>query len=960
MSAPLPRRPTGNPVVDDWLRPLIWPSEYAAPPASFAQLAGITQPTQPTQPASPAQLVALSQPALSPSPQIIAAPVPANGARQPSTAPATQQDSQLEVLQDFLRTVLPADGPWYFAVTLPSKKSKRAPGHKACQTVEALAGKLLELDRAGVAHDVYFGTAAYQQEKITDSAGKTQRRVARNVSAVRACWLDIDVGEEKNKAGEGYATQDAARAALDAFCKELGIEPTYVLSSGLGLHSYWSFHEPVQPARWKQAAKALKYACTLVGLRADSSRTEDIASILRPVGCTHRKDPANPRRVEILASNECIEFDVFCAATEALVNTRRSGPAQPVGTGPSAAPAATTNATWTAPSQKIVTLGALVDADDLSAGINDRTHWICALPPDEQFQILDSACKTIPETEWSKHPTWAMIIAVFRGLHHLDEAKRLEMLQRHSERSPKWANDGWDTAQLRRKFESFDGGSPSRLFELAEAYGWESPIRANASASTDTDTEQEPFTEVASAQMYVAEWYMFVVRQNAIFDVRSRQLIEPSAFNFKLAKWLSRLNPRSTACTLLMQSMQRRCPDELGYHPGAGEFYKEDGLSFANKYHPYAPEELQPTAKEQAVLDWFINDHLFRRAEDEAAREYFLNALAYPLQNPGKRVASIPLLISETQGNGKSTLLEVVPRLLYGRRNVTVVSQNETNSGFNDWNADAQIICFPEIWMGSAREAEKIANDLKDKITSPELRVIPKGFKGYTQTNRATMFGSSNHTNAVHLSEGDRRWGVHITAAPQMTAAQGNALYEILDSARAAGVLRWIFRHRDLSAFNPMGEPPMTEGKRLSIAVSRTGLEAAVGDLFESKDAPFNRDLFVIGSVKAALVDEGEKADRIEPAAIAAIARAKPISAQQLPVRPWMVVGGVSGMHRQYRVWCWQNFRIWNRASSAEIAEHIATGAMPAAANEDDGTEGAAPESDTTRPAMPADRRKAL
>lgn len=81
------------------------------------------------------------------------------------------------MLRDFLRTVLPEDGPVYFAVTLPPKRSKVGPQHYPCNhTIDALAEKLLELDHEG--RQVYFATAAYQQAKCMSVDGKTRRRVA--------------------------------------------------------------------------------------------------------------------------------------------------------------------------------------------------------------------------------------------------------------------------------------------------------------------------------------------------------------------------------------------------------------------------------------------------------------------------------------------------------------------------------------------------------------------------------------------------------------------------------------------------------------------------------------------------------------------------------------------------------------------------------------------------------------
>ena len=219
-------------------------------------------------------------------------------------------------------------------------------------------------------------------------------------------------------------------------------------------------------------------------------------------------------------------------------------------------------------------------------------------------------------------------------------------------------------------------------------------------------------------------------------------------------------------------------------------------------------------------------------------------------------MASVPLLIGEEFGSGKSTLLERVPMLLYGTRNVTIATQSEIESGFNDWLANAQIVCFPEIWLGAHREAERLANRLKDVVTNPVLRVHPKGIRGYSQPNRATILATSNYENAVNLREGDRRWGVHVTNAPKCARRM---LGRCIDFSinRGAGVLRHIFMQRDLAAFSPDGEPPLTVGKKLVIAASRSPAQAELVDAFEHNEDPFDWDLFVMEDLRGLLVRRG-------------------------------------------------------------------------------------------------------
>jgi hypothetical protein len=844
--------------------------------------------------------------------------------RQGAAGAYAQPDPRFFVLRTFLRTVLPNEGPIYFAVTLPtSKHLSAAPRHYASRSIDELTGRLLSLDDEG--HETYFATAAYRQARFTDQSGKTKQRSGDNVQAVRACWLDIDVGEDKAASGGGYATQGEARTALAQFCTKLGIPPSLEVSSGRGLHVYFSFKEPATPVEWKRAAKALKYACTLMGLRADSSRTEDIASILRPVECTHRKDPANPRRVEPLSTNDCVEFADLLGALEELGGALRSSRGH---VGSSAAAPFTLQGSAPTP--------APASNSDLVGGLYEPVRWLRGLSPDDQLRVLDEACSAMPDAEWSRYETWQAILAGFRGLRELDESKLLAILQRHSERSSKWAADGWDAARLREKVRSFNGGSPRHIFELAEACGW-NPARSSV---------LRPFEDITTAEDYFVGRFIFVMDQGGYLDTKSRQLIAAASLEESQA-WLTK-HLATTPRRLLRGSARARRADSMGYNPGAGALYDENSRTVANLYVPWTPAAVHLTAEEQQIWDWFIDDHLFRRPDDKEARDYFLNALAYPLQAPGRRVASVPLLIGEQYGTGKSTLMDVVPRLVYGDRNVTVATQAEIESSFNDWQANAQIVCFPEIWMGG-RDAKKIANDLKDKITSDVLRVHPKGLKGYSQRNRATLLGTSNYEDAVHLREGDRRWGVHITDAPRMTSQQSAALYGFLNSERAPGVLRHILMSRDLSGFNPASEPPMTAGKRRVIAASRSPIEAEIVDLFDSREPPFDRDLFVLECLRSALQGRVPGVADISFRKLAEYVYGKPIAAVRLPgrrrIKARLPVGppGTASFLRldgKHGVWCLRNHAQWEAASDKDIARHLEDGSPALTAVSAEATDG--------------------
>lgn len=184
------------------------------------------------------------------------------------------------MVRNFYGDVLPETGN-YCLVKLPEGQHIWA---DSLDELAALTAKHTER------HGLYFGTAAF-----SSFANRKQT----NVLALQALRLDIDAGPEKlKKHGPEvvYATQRDALAACLGFFKETALAPTYVVSSGAGLHIYYCLTRPLPEAEWKPLAEGLQRLGDAKGLKIDASVTCDSARILRVPGAPH----PNGKRVEIL------------------------------------------------------------------------------------------------------------------------------------------------------------------------------------------------------------------------------------------------------------------------------------------------------------------------------------------------------------------------------------------------------------------------------------------------------------------------------------------------------------------------------------------------------------------------------------------------------------------------------------------------------------------------------------
>ena len=146
--------------------------------------------------------------------------------------------------------------------------------------------------------DVYISCAKF------DSSG---RRKQENAESVNSFWLDIDCGPKK-----AYPSKNDGLQALLQFCNSTGLpKPTHINDSGNGLHVFWTVDRSLSPDEWNQEAKILKDLTHAYGLKADDTRTSDIASVLRMPGTFNHKDLNNPKPVISKHAAEPLSAELF-------------------------------------------------------------------------------------------------------------------------------------------------------------------------------------------------------------------------------------------------------------------------------------------------------------------------------------------------------------------------------------------------------------------------------------------------------------------------------------------------------------------------------------------------------------------------------------------------------------------------------------------------------------------------
>ena len=349
----------------------------------------------------------------------------------------------------------------------------------------------------------------------------------------------------------------------------------------------------------------------------------------------------------------------------------------------------------------------------------------------------------------------------------------------------------------------------------------------------------------AQATAYLEENLIYVSAIEKYFDLRRHEIVMTEfGMRQEFKAWMpgdgkgGKVDP----ITLLERSQSRRIARRFGFHPGEGPLYREDGELAANAYQNQFPAQVPPlTAEDRARIDW-----MFERIADPVYRQWLKQFFAHVVQRPGVRIFSAPLIWSKETGNGKSMLLEDVPRLLVGKRYSKSVNSALLSHPHNDYMPNVWHLCLPEFKAATMTERGSVVEMLKDWITAPSITVHPKGTKAYTMVARFFITATSNHPDAIKLENEERRWAIHQMLAAKMTEAEGDHIYtEFLSTDRAAGALRAYFLGVDLTGFNPRSPAPETADRKAMIDNSRGPAVDALEIAIEERIAPFDRDVVI-------------------------------------------------------------------------------------------------------------------
>ena len=204
-------------------------------------------------------------------------------------------------------------------------------------------------------------------------------------------------------------------------------------------------------------------------------------------------------------------------------------------------------------------------------------------------------------------------------------------------------------------------------------------------------------------------------------------------------------------------------------------------------------------------------------------KAWFLQWLAYPIQNPGGKNLTAVLLISEAQGIGKSFIGYIMGGI-YGD-NFSVIDAEALSSPNNGYCVNKQLILGEEITGGNSRAN---ADRLKNMITRESIYVNIKYQPQYHINDLCNWLLTSNHVDALFLETRDRRAVVHDVKSETSPFAFYKRIDKWRENGGPAHVFHYLLNDIDLSDYDPKRPAPSTVAKEEMIALSKSDVDLAI------------------------------------------------------------------------------------------------------------------------------------
>ena len=365
---------------------------------------------------------------------------------------------------------------------------------------------------------------------------------------------------------------------------------------------------------------------------------------------------------------------------------------------------------------------------------------------------------------------------------------------------------------------------PERLFGLAHQYGFVGDAKADfddaadveqkiAAAKEAQDDEDVKLQATAKKLVYWPEAQKWIVKDTG-------EQLSHNALNCyhgigTVLAPAGTTGTRSAANRLVNSGLVQRV-NGMTYLPGQPQLvsweFSGRVAMYLNRWQNYTfamPEKIT----DKDVQPWL--DHVEYLFPDAGDRNYLIDFLAHIVQHRGRKIRWAPIIIGN-QGVGKDLFLRPLIKGL-GKTNFRQVEPQELLGRFADFY-ERELVVVEEVSRSERNDVYEKMKAIISGTASDTVTIERKFEQAYEVPNVVNFVFFSNHTDALNLSEDDRRFFVIMSHAEPKDAEYyvhlADQFYREQEGWRS--VFAWLLR-RDISKFNPDARPRFNESKAVMI-----------------------------------------------------------------------------------------------------------------------------------------------
>lgn len=351
-------------------------------------------------------------------------------------------------------------------------------------------------------------------------------------------------------------------------------------------------------------------------------------------------------------------------------------------------------------------------------------------------------------------------------------------------------------------------------------------------------------TEVITKNSDLVDQYIFLKTLNCYFSIYDKDILKPHAFNSLYRKDFPGNKKGPKATTSFDKSPDKRVASGLGWLPVPHEIIDLDGRKYANTYMGIQISADRGT--EEDISEWLaLCRHIYGKHVDQV-----LDHFAFSIQHPLEKIRW-QILVQGKPRTGKSMTVRPLIKI-WGSAGVSL-SPEEVKTGWGDGFVGRKFVCMEEVNMPDSRS---FFNNLKTKLANDYVeRLNVKGRGLVVQQNLYSMVLFTNYEDALHFDDDDDKLLVIDSTDERWPPDRYTELVRAIDNGGLTNKIYHFLLHRDVSQFKYGYLPERTAAYIRMSQASLPDYQQAIGEMIESQEPPFDRELVILKHVKDELRD---------------------------------------------------------------------------------------------------------